>query len=83
MQKSVAWLWDVHTKWTAAKSWLSGRNETKHAADTLRNVFSSCHSVRDTRNLSHVCYGVTGASLTARSSGEAESAHVNKKTVHS
>ena len=34
---------------------LSGQDEMKHTADTLRNVILSCHSIRDARNLSHVC----------------------------
>ena len=49
---------------------VSGRNEMKHTADTLRNVILSCHSIRDARNLSHectdCCYCDTGASLTGR-----------------
>jgi hypothetical protein len=61
---------DVHTTGTVAKSWLSGRDEMKHTADTLRNVILSCHSIRDARNLSHectdCCYCATGASLTTR-----------------
>jgi hypothetical protein len=56
----------------------------KHTADPLRNVILSCQSIRDARNLSHVCtnccYGATGASLTAR---EATCTHVCHVRVHS
>jgi hypothetical protein len=63
---------------------LAVRNDMKNTADTLRNVILSRHSIRDARNLSHVCsdccYGATGGSLTAR---EATCTHVCHMRVHS
>ena len=63
---------------------LAVRNDMENTADTLRNVILSRHSIRDARNLSHVCsdccYGATGGSLTAR---EATCTHVCHMRVHS
>jgi len=56
----------------------------KHMADTLSNFMLSSHSIRDARNLSHVCrnccYGATGAFLTAR---KAPCTHACHMRVHS
>jgi hypothetical protein len=58
----------------------------KHSADTLRNVILSCHSIRDAKNLSHVCsdccYGATGASLTARGATCAYECHMRVHSKH-
>jgi hypothetical protein len=58
----------------------------KHTADTVRHVILTCHSIRDARNLSHVCcdccYGATGASLTAREAPCTYECHMRVHSKH-
>ena len=70
--ESAALVWDVHTRGQQRNPGCQEemKRNAKHTADTLRNGISSCYSIPDARNLSHVCsercYGATGDSLNAR-----------------